>query len=65
MKKTNKTKRYLTHEGHTAPLDYWADKIGISKEALMQRLMGGWSVAEAVTTPKHNRVRKRVRRQHH
>jgi hypothetical protein len=29
----------------------------------MQRLIGGWTVAEAVTTPKHNRAGKRVRRQ--
>lgn len=62
MKKTNRTTRYLTHDGHTAPLNYWADKTGITKEALMQRLMGGWSVAEAVTTPKNSRVAKRIRR---
>ena len=59
----NKTKRHLTHEGHTAPLDYWADKVGITKEALMQRLIGGWTVAESVTTPRYNRPGKRVRRQ--
>lgn len=56
-------RRLLTHDGHTAPLNYWADKIGITKEALMQRLVGGWTVAEAVTTPRYNRARKRVRRQ--
>jgi hypothetical protein len=55
-------KRYITHEGYTAPLNYWADKIGISKEALVQRLICGWTVAEAVTTAKHNRQGKRVRR---
>ena len=59
----NRTTRHLTHEGHTAPLNYWAGKIGISKEALMQRLIGGWTVAEAVTTPRYNRPGKRVRRQ--
>lgn len=58
----NRTTRYLTHDGHTAPLNYWAAKVGISKEALMQRLMGGWTVAEAVTTPKNSRVAKRIRR---
>lgn len=57
-----KPKRHLTHEGHTAPLNYWAERIGISKEALMQRLIGGWTVAEAVTTPKYNRATKTVRR---
>ena len=58
----NRTTRYLTHDGHTAPLNYWADRIGITKEALMQRLICGWSVAEAVTTAKHNKQAKRVRR---
>jgi hypothetical protein len=55
-------KRHLTHEGHTAPLQYWADKVNITKEALMQRLIGGWSVAEAVTIGKYNRPGKRIRR---
>ena len=58
----NRPKRHLTHDGHTAPLRYWAGKMGISTEALMQRLMGGWSVAEAVTTPKNNRTKKKIRR---
>ena len=58
----HKTKRHLTHDGHTAPLSYWADKVGIHKEALMQRLTGGWTVAEAVTTPKNSRVPKKIRR---
>ncbi len=58
----NKPKRHLTHDGHTAPLSYWAGKMGISTEALMQRLMFGWTVAEAVTTPKNNRTKKKIRR---
>jgi hypothetical protein len=59
----NRTTRLLTHDGRTEPLNYWAHKIGISKEALMQRLIGGWTVAEAVTTPRYNRPGKRIRRQ--
>jgi hypothetical protein len=55
-------KRYLTHDGRTASLQEWADTIGISKEALMQRLIGGWTVAEAVTTPRYNRATKTKRR---
>jgi hypothetical protein len=55
-------KRYLTHDGRTESINYWADKIGISREALIQRLITGWTVAEAVTTPRYNRAAKRVRR---
>ncbi|MEA2897359.1 MAG: hypothetical protein QOJ84_2974 [Bradyrhizobium sp.] len=55
-------KRYLTHEGQTASLQEWADKIGITREALIQRLLHGWTVAEAVTTPRHNRATKTKRR---
>jgi hypothetical protein len=56
-------KRYLTHDGRTASLQEWADTIGISREALVQRLLLGWSVAEAVTTPRHKRTPKRLRRE--
>jgi hypothetical protein len=55
-------KRYLTHDGRTASLQEWADTIGISREALIQRLLHGWTVAEAVTTPRHNRATKTKRR---
>jgi hypothetical protein len=47
-----KYSRHLTHEGRTAPLQYWADNIGISYQALVQRLINGWTVADAVTTPR-------------
>jgi hypothetical protein len=56
-------KRYLTHDGRTASLQEWADQIGISREALVQRLLLGWPVAEAVTTPRHKRTPKRLRRE--
>jgi hypothetical protein len=46
-----KYSRHLTHEGHTAPIDYWANKVGITRQGLVQRLLNGWSVADAVTTP--------------
>jgi hypothetical protein len=59
----NRRTRLLTHDGRTEPLNYWANKIGISKEALMQRLIGGWTVVEAVTTPRYSRPGKRIRRQ--
>jgi hypothetical protein len=56
-------KRYLTHDGRTASLQEWADTAGITREALVQRLVLGWSVAEAVTTPRHKRTPKRLRRE--
>lgn len=44
--------RYLTYNGRTAPIQDWADSIGISYQALTYRLKVGWPVAKAVTTPR-------------
>jgi hypothetical protein len=51
-KRNRKYSQHLTHEGHTAPLQYWADNIGITYQALKQRLVNGWTVADAVRTPR-------------
>lgn len=44
--------RFLTYNNRTAPIQDWADDIGISYQALTYRLKAGWPVAKAVTTPR-------------
>jgi hypothetical protein len=54
--------RLITHEGRSDSIAGWAARLGISREALSLRLLAGWSIAEAVTTPRHGRTPKRLRR---
>lgn len=48
----------LTHQGRTMILRDWAKKIGISPNALAQRLYLGWTVERALTTPLKLRTTK-------
>ena len=48
----------LTHAGRTMILRDWAAEIGISPNALAQRLYLGWSVERAITTPLKRRTLK-------
>lgn len=41
--------RTITHRGRTDTISGWAETVGISHEAIVQRLRRGWSEAEAVT----------------
>lgn len=43
--------RAITANGITKPLVVWAEEIGISRQALAQRLKGGWSPERAATAP--------------
>jgi hypothetical protein len=54
--------RIILHNGRADTLAGWAAKIGISGEALAQRLLHGWSEAEAVTTKRYGRTPERLRR---
>lgn len=43
---------WLTHDGKTMQLSYWADEIGMNKHTLYDRIFRhGWSVEKALTTP--------------
>lgn len=44
--------RRITFRGETLPLSTWAKRIGIHRASLAERLDRGWSIAEALTTPK-------------
>lgn len=48
----------LTHDGRTMILRDWASAIGISPNALAQRLYLGWSVERALATPLKRRATK-------
>lgn len=41
----------LTHNGETACLAEWADRLGMSYGTLHSRLLTGWSVEDALTIP--------------
>lgn len=48
----NKTNnRMLTFMGRTMPLAEWAEKIGVKRTALADRVANGWSDEEALRTP--------------
>lgn len=48
----------LTHQGRTMIMRDWATEIGISPNALAQRLYLGWSIERALTTPLKKRTAK-------
>jgi hypothetical protein len=51
MRNTRRT-RLLTHDGLTLPLTDWAVRLGIHKASLRERLMRGWPIDLALSTPK-------------
>lgn len=42
---------WLTFEGESAPLSVWAARRGIKYHTLWKRLLKGWSIERALTTP--------------
>jgi hypothetical protein len=43
--------RLIAFEGRVLPLSQWAEEIGISREALRDRLDAGWTIKQALTMP--------------
>ena len=43
--------RMITHNGFTAPLIVWSERVGLSKDTLRKRLEAGWTTADALTRP--------------
>lgn len=43
--------RRLTHNGLTHSLSWWSRHLGVSRQTLHKRLLDGWSVERALTTP--------------
>lgn len=49
--------RLLTHAGETMSVSAWADRIGITQQALQGRLKN-WSVDRALSTPANDNMRR-------
>lgn len=61
MAKQNRNRSHcveISFQGRTMILRDWAVEIGISPNALAQRLYLGWSVERALTTPLKKRTKK-------
>jgi hypothetical protein len=43
--------RHLDFDGRSLTISQWADELGISQTALNLRLLAGWSIERALTTP--------------
>lgn len=43
--------RILTYAGESMPLSAWAERLGVAREMIRDRLATGWSVERALTTP--------------
>lgn len=46
-----RSNKMLTYNGETRTMSQWAEEAGISYSALRYRLIRGWSVEKALTTP--------------
>ncbi len=46
-----RSSRTITHNGETLTLQQWADKLGLKRSILKQRLYNGWSEEKTITTP--------------
>jgi hypothetical protein len=49
---TTGTPRMITYAGKRQSVAAWARELGVSRQALHQRLARGWSIEEAVTAAK-------------
>ena len=43
--------KYISFNGETKTLSQWSDEIGISQDTLGARILSGWSIENALTTP--------------
>lgn len=56
--RNKRSNRLLTFNGKTMPMSAWAERTGISRNAIQSRIDSGWPVGRALTQP----VQKRTRR---
>lgn len=49
--RNRRSNRMVTHGGQTHALAEWCDRLGLPRDTIKKRLDGGWSVADALTTP--------------
>lgn len=53
--RNRRTNVWLTHGGETLCARDWAKRVGLNHQTLAHRLAAGWSVEQALTTPKGQR----------
>lgn len=56
-----RTSRHLTYDGITLTVTQWARRIGMHPNTLSNRILSGWSVASAITTPTFRKYRSTKR----
>lgn len=49
--RNRRTNKFLTYDGKTACISEWAEITGLSKTVIRERLLRGWTVEAALTTP--------------
>lgn len=54
--------KVLKHDGKSLTLAEWASQRKLTQEAILARLKIGWSVADAIDTPKGKRRKRKVQR---
>lgn len=54
--RNKRTNKLLSFGGRTQCLSAWAEELGIDQNTLGMRLLGGWSVERALTTPLQKRA---------
>ncbi len=50
--RNRRTNRVLVHDEEALCVSEWAERIGLTPEAILRRLKAGWSVSDAVTRPR-------------
>ena len=50
-----RSNRYLVFRGERKTISQWADTIGVNQETLYKRLVHGWSIERALSTPTRKR----------
>lgn len=53
--RNRRSTRFITFNGERLPATVWADRLGLNRGAIAQRLNTGWTLRDAVTTPRRSR----------
>ena len=53
--RNRRTNKFITFQNETHCLSEWAEKIGISRNTLLNRLKSGWNIERALTEPRNEK----------
>lgn len=48
--RNRRSTRRLTHKGESLPIAEWTERMGFTKNTIRNRLVAGWSIADAIET---------------